>query len=57
MNGQIEKIWNRISSLATENHSQHELINHLYNITVDLEKRIDFLEGRIEELEKGDDGK
>lgn len=57
MSGQEEKLWERIRFLADENHSQQEMINHLYNITVDLEKRIDFLEGRIEELEKGDDGK
>lgn len=57
MNGQIEKIWDRLSFLADSDHSQQEQLNHLYRITVSMEKRIDYLEGRINELEKGDDCK
>lgn len=57
LSGQEEKIWERVSFLAEENHSQQEMINHLYRITVSMDKRIDYLEGRIKELEREDDGK
>lgn len=57
MSGQEEKLWDRIRFLADENHSQQEMINHLYKISVSMDKRIDYLEGRIKELERGDDGK
>lgn len=57
MSGQELKLWDRVNYLAESDHSQMELINHLYRITVSMDKRIDYLEGRIKELEKGDDGK
>lgn len=57
MSGQEEKMWDRMNFLAEENHSQQEMINHLYRITVSMDKRIDYLEHRINELEKGDDCK